>query len=395
MVRKILIFIGAIIILTLLLAWGYLLLLGTPQSVQDVFSDLGLRNGGTQIVPEQNIDTTVTLAHSNDKLVQLSTKAVAGFTYVPGNENASGTPMTLGRLRYAEKGTGHIYEIDLSNNTETKTSSVTVGQTIDAIFSPAGEVVILRSEKGEELSVKAYLSGANTTKTIELPDNSENFYFSGSTTVRYSVKSNNSTQVYQKNLLNEADTLLFSVPFTEANIVWTERGTYVINKPAAYLKSGIYFMGTSGLERVVKPQYDLSAFIDHTGRYIVYSALEPMNGRVVGHILDRDTNIDSMTTLFAVPEKCALIENLFWCATSFLLSDGQRGRINEWYSGELSSSDTLWQQAENGASTHVDYLAELAGFDVDVTDLVAASEIDKLFFRNKLNDTLWVYSLAN
>lgn len=395
--RVTIIIVGLVIIAILLLSWAYLLFFGAPQEINEVFTDLGLRGGPTEITTDINGggESITQLAINDGKLVQLSTKSVAGFVYISKGETGTSTPTGPGKLRYAERGTGHVYEINLADSTETRISGTTVGQTVDAVFNSNGETVVLRAEDGENVSAAAYLLGANTTKKTELPVNSNNFYFSSTTMLRYGVADNGSTVVYEKDLASDTTATLWTVPFTDINIIWTERGAFVVNKPSPWLKSGVYLVN-GGLRRIVTPQYALSAVVGSNGQFLLYSAFDSKVGRVTSHIVDNDTGESMGAVLFAVPEKCLSTEasSGFLCASSIPLSDGNRDRLNEWYRGELISSDTIWKQSEGGSATYIDNLAELSGFDIDVTDLTISPDGSRLFFRNKINDTLWMYRIG-
>lgn len=395
MIRKIFIGIGVTILAILLSAWLYLLLFGTPQGVNDVFTDLGLRGGPTEITPVVDPETITNLAISTGQLAQLTTKAVAGFVHTEAVEASTSTPARPERLIYAERGTGHIYEINLTDNTEGRISGTTVGQTVKAVFSPNGGAVVLQSEKGDTTTASIYLLGANTTRTLKLPDNSSNFYFATSSTLYYSVSENGVTTAYAKDLTKEIDNTLWSVPFIDINIAWTNKGDYVINRTSPWLKSGVYLVKNGKLNRVIEPQHALSATIEPSGRHVLYSAFNNEAGQVVSYMLDTDNNVTIDSVLLSAPEKCTYVaESNFWCANSIRISNGNLEVLNQWYRGEFVSSDTLWSQTADGGARHISYLAEIAGFDIDVTELKASTNGDKLFFRNKVNDALWVYRVG-
>jgi hypothetical protein len=187
---------------------------------------------------------------------------------------------------------------------------------------------------------------------------------------------------------------LWRIPLTDIDVEWTDRDALIINKPAPWLQSGVYAVENGQLTRIVKPEYTLSAKTEPSGRFVLYSYLDIEQGTSLNQTLDRDSGITATSTLMAIPEKCTFIAPTFWCASSFETTSRNRDVLNDWYRGEFTASDILWQGKEDGSAVYVDNLSGLAGFDIDVTHLTATKD-GRLFFINKTNDTLWVYKIEN
>lgn len=394
MTQKILVGLGITTITIMLLAWVYLLLFGAPAGVNEVFTDLGLQREPTPIEPTVSLSPTVDLAPAATRLAQLSTKAVIGFNYTEAIEASTSTPAQPARLRYAERGTGHVYEIDFSTNTETRISGTTIAKAVLATFSDNGEVAVIIAEDentdGTSVSLQAF--GATSDKSVALPNNSRDFHFTSPTDLRYTVVENNETVAYEMDWTDETTSSLWRVPLSDIDTKWTDRGALVINKPAPWLQSGVYAIENGALTRVIKPEYVLSAKPDPSGRFILYSYLNTELGSSVNYTLDRDSGESTASSLTVIPDKCTFVSQDFWCASSFEVSSANRDVLNDWYRGEFTASDALWQGKGDGSSVYVDDLSGLAGFDIDVTHLTA-TEDDQLFFINKTNNTLWVYKI--
>lgn len=392
MTQKILVTLGITTIMIMLLAWGYLLLFGTPGGVNDVFTDLGLQDGPTPIPVQTDLPPTTNLAPVTTKLVQLSTKAVIGFVYTEATEASTSTVTKPARLRYAERGTGHVYEIDFSTNTETRVSGTTVAKAVAAIFNDEGEVAVMVAEDTDGTSATLQVFGAISNESTPLPDNTDNFRFISTDKLRYTVVENNETVAYELDWRKGTTTSLWRVPLTDINVEWTDRGALIINKPAPWQKSGVYSIENGTLTRLVKPEYTLSAKTEPSGRFVIYSYLDTELGVSINQTLDRESSTTATSSLKVIPEKCTFASPDFWCASSFEATGANRDVLNRWYRGEFTASDLLWQGRADGSAVYEDDLSGLAGFDIDVTYLTA-TEDDQLFFINKTNNTLWVYKI--
>lgn len=379
------------------ISWGYLFLFGTPKNISEVFSNIELREGPTDIEPDTS-SSAVSLAPNSGVLVQLSTRAVAGFVHIPPpNISATSTVeiSELGKIRYVERGTGHIYEIDLELGSETRISGTTVGQTIGAHFNKKGDLVVLTTESSDNVNASLYEIGENSVEVASLPQNSRDFYFTDANTLKYSAPDSTGTIVYEIDLLSIVIKELWRTPLSEIHILWTEGGTFAVNKTAPYLKGGIYVADNGLFQKMVTPEYSLSAFIEPSGNFIFYSSFDSKYGQVIPHILDRTNSLTTVSSLPAIPEKCAFIrEREIWCATSASSIAGNREDLNSWYKGTLIYSDTLWKADVTGTSAeYVQDFSALAGFDIDVTGLQMSSDERLLLFINKINGTLWMYKL--
>jgi hypothetical protein len=392
MTQKILVALGITTITIMLLAWGYLLLFGTPGGVNDVFTDLGLRNGATPIPVQTDLSPTTNLAPATTKLVQLSTKAVIGFTYIEAIEASTSTEAKPARLRYTERGTGHVYEIDFSSNTETRVSGTTIAKAVSSTFNETGEVAVTVAEDTDGTSATLQVFGAISNESTPLPDNADNFHFITADKLRYTVVENNETVAYELDWPKGTTASLWRVPLTDINVEWTDRGALIINRPAPWLKSGVYSVENGTLSRVIASEYAFSAKTEPSGRFIIYSHFDNELGLSINQTLDRESGTTATSALAVIPEKCTFVSSSFWCASSFETTSTNRDVLNDWYRGELTASDILWQGRVDGSAVYIDDLSGLAGFDIDVTYLTA-TEDNRLFFINKTNNTLWVYKI--
>lgn len=106
----------------------------------DIFTNFSGLSSETPVeifTPPEEAPPTVDVATT--KLKQLTTKPVIGF------RDFQATTTEPKFVRYAEAGTGHIYQINLESGVEERLSNTTIINAGAAEFSPNGKYVAIRS----------------------------------------------------------------------------------------------------------------------------------------------------------------------------------------------------------------------------------------------------------
>jgi len=385
MTNKILIIIGASTILLMLGAWIYLFVFGTPDSVGQALNNLSSPETPFEQPIVGSLDTTVALGDKN--LAQLTTRPVAGFVLI----NTTSQPT----VRYAEKGTGHVYEINLTNGTEERIDGTTSANTTEAYFNEEGTEAVLVSVDNQERVVVWRTSVGSAGSTI-LPNNSYDFAWGSEDSLRYTEKTSEGKVAYEAS--KDSRTELWRVPMADLRVMFTATTALLINNPAANLAGSLYEIQNNSLTTIVGPAYAFTATPDPAGQYVLYRYFDTEKQTTVAKVRDVYTNEETISPLPAIPEKCVFspVRLRVWCASSFMLLGTDRGYLNKWYRGEAISEDKIWvSDYENWgvASIEVDLL-EVAGFNIDVVDMTVSDDGTMLLFRNKINDALWMYRLS-
>ncbi len=380
---------GAISLLALLGLWGYLLLFGTSKSVSDIFVNLGLREA-TLERPEFSTDSDeIRQVALGTGLQQLTTRSVAGFVSI----NTASSSV----IRYTERGTGHVYEIDLTTGSEIRVLATTIAKVTDAYFNPDGQTVVLVSENEIGKRASIHTIGSDST-SVDLPPNSHDFNLPNSTTVRYTKIENDETVAYEFNQTSGITDELWRIPLTQIGVYWSEDRTIIVNDPAPMLLGGVYEIENGQLKQLVEPRYSLTAEVNRPGSKVLYTYYDLEQKRFVSTLINLNDQSFSSVAVVSVPEKCDFStpeQNVIWCAESFVFGGSDRDVFKEWYQGTLISEDLLWENAiaEEKAYLRVDFLKE-AGFVIDVEHLTVSADGRQLFFTNKLNDAMWMYPLS-
>ena len=389
--RPLLITIGVVIIGLVVSVWVYLLIYGTPEEPRDVFTNFGFltpipQGAFEEVAPSEEGEDTASLALEG-KLEQLTTRTVAGHAFVLTDDSI--------RIRYAEMGTGHVYEINLTESTETQVSITTVPETAKAVFSPNGEsVALIRYDQTAEFVTigKIDKESKELLELSTLPSGAHNIAFRNDNTVYYTLETYTHTigRYYDIELMDSTE--VFRVPVRDLLMQWgSGSDTYfAATKPTPNLSGGLYVLQNGILSSAGQSGKGLVGFANNAaiittyieeGGYVSYS--ESAEGK------KRQPDV-------LIPEKCtfdAIAPTEMWCGIpNATVSDDY---IDQWYKGNQVSTDSLWSVKLNDqTSRRVFNIATEANREVDITDLEADSTGSYLSFINKRDQSLWLYRIG-
>lgn len=364
-------------------AWVYLLMNGTPRGADDFFTDLGFSDPAPER-PAVILDTPdVTVDTNSQRLNQLTTRPVAGYTAV---NTASSSAVV-----YAEKGTGHIYSIDLNSGTETRLSGTTLSRVVEAVFDRAGTNVVLVTEEGYQQQAYLLELTASSTELVELPEQTSDHAFENGS-LFYTRIENGSTVGYLFNLSTASANQIFVTPLIDISVIRQNNTTYLFNKPAQRLRGALYRLNAEGdYELLSGPAYGLTATSDLPGDWLI-SRIDTESQTYRTYHVNVNSGKETELALVTIPEKCTQTSNsVTWCTLPFL-PEASPTYLNDWYQGTYASNDNIWQiNSNNGEAVLSLVIEETAGFEIDATNVSASAE--KLFFTNRHNDTLWSYDI--
>jgi len=389
--RALIITIGIVVIIFTLGVWLYLMLFGAPEKTGEVFTNLGfeISNQDVTIQREEFTEEGGTFVDTNSEaLRQITTRPVAGFTFTTNTQGDE-------TVRYVERGTGHVYEINLTSGEETPLSRTTVPQVGSAVFSPEGSTVALTSYTNYQTNVFVGTLGSDVNLIgIPLQPGATNISFESENEVLYSVTTDGATKGYTHNIDTLEQAELFSFNYTNLDVIWRNGSDdiYLATKPAHKLRGFIYKTENNILTPVTESLYGLSAFV--TNSHIVTTWFT--GDTYVSEAITEEEDIISIPTL-ALKEKCTadtFSSTILWCAAP--LSASSRTFVEDWYKGIALSEDYIWQidLSTQSSKLHADP-EELVGRTIDVKDIAINNQGDTLSFINKIDQTLWVYDLTN
>jgi len=386
--RPLIITIGIVAILGMVGLWAYLLAYGAPEKPREVFTNLGFLTPAPEVAPlvapeaEDTNDNTV-LSLGGAELEQLTTRAVAGFAFIGGGSQ---------RLRYVEKGTGYVFEINLASSTEEQISVTTVPQTAEAIFSPSGERVAITTFEGYDRTVVVgTLSGGSLGELAELPEGAVNLHFKDDEKLLFSLELGKATYGYVMDVNSLERTQVFSIDVPELNVSWSKDGSaYAFTRPSRDLEGYAYKITKNTVTPLPFIGKSLSLFSGNN--YITATYLE--NDAYLTMSLQND--IEQIQHLLMLPEKCLFnppTTALVWCAAP---TETEAGYVEDWYKGSRVSEDLIWlvNLQQQTVQTVAD-LSKISKRTIDV-DGLAINDIGSLMLlRNKMDNALWLYRIPN
>jgi hypothetical protein len=390
MQKQVFIIIGAVIVLILVAVWVYLLFFGTPDTANNVFSNLGL-NGeeDTSIVEAPVVEEIPPVVNmERPKLRQLTTKPVAGFAEVL--LTASSTPV----LYYAEMGTGHIYTIDLESGEEVRISGTTIAGANEAVFSEDGKAVAITSfsnTKNRPL-VAGTVSTTTSTFVEEFSKTVTDFSLTSGHEVLYTTSGAQGLTGYATDLDTAKEKTIFSIPFTDATIQWgsTAEGSHFVYPKTSYALEGfLYEAKNNTFARLPVQGFNFAAKANDS--IILYNA--SADQKIKSYIYDRETKISSPLDAPILPEKCLLPEEGFEFVCAYEPTVITYEFPENWYRGLSNFKDTLWLLDATTMTAESIVNTTESGREIDSIKIAVSTAGTALFFINKNDNTLWMYEL--
>lgn len=391
MKQQVFIIIGAVIVLLLVAVWAYLLFFGTPETADDVFAELGI--GGSEdtfvVPPPITVEETPTVNMERSRLRQLTTKPVIGFREISTATN------TVPSLYYAEMGTGNIFSINLGSGEEVRISGTTVPQASRAEISDDGILVAIASPTNSK-NLNLSLGVLSTTTPTDMVLTSFNavvsdFTIAASGELLFAEQGEASTVATAYNATTEKETVLFTLPYREARIVWGESGNdshYAYPKASYALEGFLYEAKASALTRLPIDGFGFTAKANDD--LIVYTTL--VNQIPTTYLYNRNTKQERALNSYTLPEKCLLPETgtIIICAQEAIAAPYESP--DAWYQGTASFKDTLY--AINTDEFSAELLSDTfaaSNRELDATRLTVGESGSALYFINKNDNTLWMY----
>jgi hypothetical protein len=386
--KKTLIIIGTLVILLAIGFWIYALMYGTPQTVSDIFARFGSGDEDPVFVPPEDegpIDVgSGGEGIEKDALRQLTTNAVAGAAFL---ENA---------IRYVERGTGHVYEINLQSGEERLISGTTIPRTMRAVFSSAGDrlAVIAESEGVLVTRVGSLVEsgdGDGSLLGVSLPIGARDIGFSDDgSEVFYREETANGSVGRAYNFETLLSRTVFETLLRDVRVLWGSP-LYLFTTPTAAQTGYLYRVEGDTLSYVTSGGKSLMAFRYKGG---VGVTKESEEGLVSTSLRTGEVRPEPIPVVSLITEKCAAVQNAtgtLACASP-LSFDTRYTYPDDWYKGIVSFSDVLfWIDTEEGSVKVLSALEEASGRLIDVESIGTDPSGTLIYFVNKIDQTLWMF----
>lgn len=390
--------------------WFFLTQKSGLSSIENIdnFSPFGIfdpKSTGNGSGEEGDNDPTKTTPNQNNeqqkkaKLLKLTDTPTAGFIVF---EKGSSTI-----VRYAEKGTGHIHDVNTDSLEKKRVSNTTIPKIHEAIFSDKGEQVLFRYLDEDTETIKTY-SGKITLKATStdegaiigafLDENIEQIAVSPDKLKIFTLSKYGNSSIGTISLFDGSKkSQVFQSSFTEWLPQWAQDDLISLNtKPSASIFGFDYFITTKNpsLVKLIGKKYGLTTLVSPDGNRIIFSE-NTENGLSLSLFLRKTKNSYSFG-LATLSEKCVWYQNNIdaYCAVPESIPRTIDGYPDSWYQGLVSFSDIVWKiDTESGATDQVINLRETSREQIDAISLQINKTGNKLVFLNKTDNSLWLLSL--
>lgn len=340
-------------------------------------------------------------ATGQPKLRKLVQNPVAGFiSFVIGSS-------TL--VRYMEKETGNVFEIDMSlPGARTRITNTTIPRVKEALFGPKGDSVIARyiDEGGSIRTFSATIPNATSTEArrsgVELRGS---FLNDG---IRDAVLSPKAARLFGltafggsaigvvSDLNGSKKSQVFGSIFSDWLPTWTSDQTILlVTRPAASVFGYAYTLDSSSgsFKKIYGGALGLTALLGPDGKKLLVSEIsEGLPSLKIFYLAGKNGVFAGLQT---IADKCVwATATTIYCAVPGNIPRAERGYPDAWYQGLVSFSDSFWKiDSENLSTDMVSPISESAREDIDAINLFATKAGDYVFFLNKNDSSLWSLGL--
>lgn len=375
---------------------------GEEGTITNVFRNF-FPFGGNETNPESNYPTPEYNTPSGNeesvnfirKLRKLTSEPVAGAGLL---DVKAGTV-----VRYIEKATGHIYEIELFSPRQGRISNTTMPRVYDALWGNKNSSLITRYLKDDDRTVETFsltvkevsTTTENTISGIAFPENITDVSIFGSS-VFYLEKDDSSSYGYISTFSGTSRKQIWSSPMKEILSQYVNAKTVALTtKPEENTPGFLYFVDTGNgtVRKIIGDILGLSTLVNTDATKVLYLN---QGGNATMYLYDLVSKSSTTLTPPTFPEKCVWDtkdKNIVYCAVpeEYLGT----GSLTNWYKGIISTNDDIWKyDLKNNTATIVANLQQESGEYIDVIKPILSENEQHLVFVNKKDNTLWSLDLT-
>lgn len=333
-----------------------------------------------------------------NRLNRISDTPISGALIISGSTTA---------VKYIEKATGHMYEVNLSNGSKKRLSNTTLPKSYEVEWGMNGYSAFIKfSEEGSIKNIFATLSTTTSTSTDDgsgelitknLESGTQNFSFSPSRkTSFYTLVSNQGIQGFLGDKNGEKGSLIWNFPTSEWMVDWPKDDVITLTTKASSNKFGyLYFLNplTKKTSNILREVPGLITNTSPSGNQVLYSASKNKDTSLFVFDIKSGLSISFSTKTLA--EKCVWSDSVIYCAVPQKIS--KLDLPDDWYLGTTSFSDSIWKitLSTEAGTEEAEYfeLEKTAGGPIDAINLEISQDKKTLIFTNKKDSYLWSLNL--
>lgn len=332
-------------------------------------------------IKEKNIEEFPAFA-----LIQIASEPVSGFKSLKD-----------GKIRFADKSTGHIFEASLINGGKELISNTTLPKIFEVKWSEDGKKALFKYLEEEEIKiVSAEFSGAST-KGFILPQNILSLgYVSGSDNIFYLVPTGDDKAIgtiIKATYKNQSQREIYSSPFTDFIVSFQKADVLSLATRPSGIAPGFlyqYNLSTGNFKKIVGDILGLEAKWDKKGEKFAFSDYDADAQKPTLRFYNLKKQEILALTFSGLAQKCAFSQidaDIVYCAvpknpSSALYPD-------EWHQGLVSLKDEFFKINLKTGETKMIYNER----PFDVWDIEIAPNEDFLYFKDREQEFLWAIKL--
>lgn len=314
--------------------------------------------------------------------------AAAGDVFQIGPDAVAGAVFYKDKIRYVEKSSGNIFEVDLDGKNKNNLSNNKVAGVFDAVLSRQGTRALIKYAAGDKIfTLSASLTGSSTKTTI-FPLGVKDVAFSPKgDKIAYVLSSGDSASVITATPENKSQVVRLKLKYSSWRILWTEdNGIYLLSSPSAYLDGFLYKITLSSgvFSKILGSYPGLLASINAPS--LIFSETNQKEKTVDTFLANSSGGNIGPLSIKALPEKCVWskkIKDIVFCAAPLIFPGATYP--DDWYMGKVSFGDAVVKI--NIASRSI--TSFLLPESTDATKLFLSDDETNLFFINKGDESLW------
>ncbi|MFC1756799.1 hypothetical protein ACFLZC_01405 [Patescibacteria group bacterium] len=394
--KKTLIIISIIVGVIILIITGYFLFRSEDinEPTDDGFFSFFFPTSEDKLGPEsvtgpdgQTTQPSDTTTLPIGKFVQLTDSPISGATF---NEETNS-------IRYFEKSTGHVYEIEPNGQNKKQITITTIPKIFEVSWSFDSLMAVLKYvgvENGQTSNIRNFSVYSMATSSLPgpsegifLPSNISSLAISPNENKLFYLVGEENKQGIIASFENKKQEEIFSTPFGNFITSWPQKNIITLQtKPSAKIQGYLYKLNpqTELFTKIIGNLAGLTALYSPLNDTVFYS--QSIRNSFQTKILSENKKETTELAYKTFPEKCVFSKTdakIIYCAIPKAIP--MANYPDDWYKGLISFEDSLWKIDLNGGPTE-NMLSE-NGFDI--TNLFLSAEEDYIFFQNKKDSTLW------
>lgn len=306
-------------------------------------------------------------------------------------------------VRYVDKATGHIYEIEMFSPKFDRISNVTMPMSYDALWGSSGAAFIARRLSQDDSEVETYSVNVKSTATStngsisggELPKNISDVSVKG-TSIFYLVKNTDGSVGVTSNIDGSKNKTVWTSPMKELTTQFVNTKTVAINtKPAEDMPGYLYLVDiTTGA--TTRPLGNVSGLVSLVSSDVFKIIYLTQSDKYSLQIYDIKKGESSFMPFTTFPEKCVWGNknpSVIYCGVPNEYTGKES--LTKWYKGLASFSDKIWTyNSKDNTSTSLADLTADSGEKIDVVKPILSENDQYLFFINRNDGFLWSLDLS-